>query len=924
MEDNKEKIKRLLDQGSLSFDSKDFNKAIFYFTKAIELDSNDAKVYSERGTAYANMDKFDEAIDDYTKFIELNIDFNNTESVDLETRDGIKFFLNSYFNYVNVYYNRGRAYFDTKKFKKAIADFTKVIELDPNHVKAYNNRGRVYADTKKLEEAIADFTKVIELDPNHTKAYYNRGIVYDDIKKFDKAINDYDKVIELDHNNAHAYNNQGVVYHKIKNLKKARINFSKAIELDPRYVDAYINRGAVFRDTKRFNEAIADFTEVIKIAPSFFVAHSNRGAVYTDIQKFDEAIADCTRAIELNPNYADAYNNRGNAYDYKQNFKKAIFDYDKAIELNPNYADAYYNRGISHHNSQKFKKAIADFTKAIKLVPSYVSAYNNRGAVYMDIKIFDEAISDCTRAIELNPSYSGAYNNRGSIYYNIQEFEKAILDYTKSIELDIDNATAYNNRGAVYTDIKKFDEAIADCTRAIELSPNYLSAYYVRGVAYYYNDEHKKALCDFNKSLEIDSFYLDSLSFIRINFLSSPMEEKYLYANRIDYLVFNIESLGLWRKGVKNINSYLEIEGINSSLEDDYQQFAYRLQDKLEEGKGDFSEEKQLKYQVLYLIYFLLGMPYRTFEVIDQKIDSSEFEKLSPMDHYFFVQSAWRIIETRDSVKYLLKDAQDGLKDEGELPSYENIFKDFILKTNLDEVDVKFSPSRFYPYYNNFVWEIDKNDLLGVLEKEEGLYGIGSMDINWIALLNRLLTAYARGEKIESVFSINKKFLTELSIDNFGTEILKAIKGYSDSSKDKLRKRKAYKKILEAPVANCGAQIIESLKNEKDLGAMMVVFCDRYLSSTINKKELNLLVFYSFAYYAFLEKNEEREFNKEVAITGIEIAGLFLDFFSNSISLSVGLFVSQKTISKIISKVIEGDEFPVFEDFSKKIEKYLQ
>ena len=59
--------------------------------------------------------------------------------------------------------------------KKAIADFTKALELDPDLVAAYNFRGKAYSDQRKFDEAIADFTKAIELDAEYAIAYYNRG-----------------------------------------------------------------------------------------------------------------------------------------------------------------------------------------------------------------------------------------------------------------------------------------------------------------------------------------------------------------------------------------------------------------------------------------------------------------------------------------------------------------------------------------------------------------------------------------------------------------------------------------------------------------------------------------------------------------------------------------------------------------------------
>ncbi len=61
---------------------------------------------------------------------------------------------------------------------RAIADFTKAIELDPKYADAYSRRGAAYSNKKDDDRAIADFTKVIELDPKFYFAYINRGGIY--------------------------------------------------------------------------------------------------------------------------------------------------------------------------------------------------------------------------------------------------------------------------------------------------------------------------------------------------------------------------------------------------------------------------------------------------------------------------------------------------------------------------------------------------------------------------------------------------------------------------------------------------------------------------------------------------------------------------------------------------------------------------
>ena len=63
-----------------------------------------------------------------------------------------------------AYNNRGNAYHNLKNYEVAIADYTKAIELDPKLAAAYNNRGNAYKSLGKNNEANADFAKVKALE----------------------------------------------------------------------------------------------------------------------------------------------------------------------------------------------------------------------------------------------------------------------------------------------------------------------------------------------------------------------------------------------------------------------------------------------------------------------------------------------------------------------------------------------------------------------------------------------------------------------------------------------------------------------------------------------------------------------------------------------------------------------------------------
>lgn len=79
---------------------------------------------------------------------------------------------------ISSYYYRGMGYDKTGDFGKAIADYTRVIELNPDFPGAYNNRGTSYAKLGRYPEAIEDFKKAVELNPYFRDAYLNLGNVY--------------------------------------------------------------------------------------------------------------------------------------------------------------------------------------------------------------------------------------------------------------------------------------------------------------------------------------------------------------------------------------------------------------------------------------------------------------------------------------------------------------------------------------------------------------------------------------------------------------------------------------------------------------------------------------------------------------------------------------------------------------------------
>ena len=133
------------------------------------------------------------------------------------------------------YNNRGLVCADRQDYQRAIADFSKAIELNPQFAQAYNNRAMAYTLQGDFEKALPDFSKMIEFNPKSAQAYCNRGVVYYHLgliayelpnlfrakNYFEKATHDYETAIALNAKFAEAYYYLSVIWLQCEDWDRA-------------------------------------------------------------------------------------------------------------------------------------------------------------------------------------------------------------------------------------------------------------------------------------------------------------------------------------------------------------------------------------------------------------------------------------------------------------------------------------------------------------------------------------------------------------------------------------------------------------------------------------------------------------------------------------------------------------------------------
>jgi import receptor subunit TOM70 len=186
-------------------------------------------------------------------------------------------------------------------------DFAKAVELDPENADVYHHRGQVNLLIDELSKAIVDFNKAVELQPNFPVAYVQK--LYTDYRAATTA---------SDH----------------KRINNVLGQFQEAIDKFPKCVETYALYAQVMNDQQEFEKADSLYQQGIGVDPSNANLLVHRGLVALQSKgDVGAAVRLIQSALELDEKCEFAYETLGTIEVQRGNLKQAIELFDKAIPL---------------------------------------------------------------------------------------------------------------------------------------------------------------------------------------------------------------------------------------------------------------------------------------------------------------------------------------------------------------------------------------------------------------------------------------------------------------------------------------------------------------------------------------------------------------------------------------------------------------
>jgi len=247
--------------------------------------------YFWKARANENLDNFEEALQDYEMLFSIS---NN--------------FPNAYLNRAKLFLKLGKhkealldfekcpkdlevnalmgvTKFELKDYPGALIDINNYLKEDPLSAEGYFYRGKIMRQLNQPQKAIEDFNRVQDINPNFKRLFYERGNIKLSNDDYKGAMEDFSMEIAINPSNYEAYNFRGIVKNILNDTKGAQSDFNIADSLAPNNA-SYMKLMRVIYSVER-NQVSNDVSQNIPKNPEI---NSNSFAVIIANENYENEV----------------------------------------------------------------------------------------------------------------------------------------------------------------------------------------------------------------------------------------------------------------------------------------------------------------------------------------------------------------------------------------------------------------------------------------------------------------------------------------------------------------------------------------------------------------------------------------------------------------------------------------------------------
>lgn len=377
---------------------------------------------------------------------------------------------------------------------RAIDEYKKALDDDPNSTFLSHGLARLYYQTGHIKDAIEAAQALIQKNPNDLDAHKLLANVYlrslsDDTQSGAQqdmlrlAIGEYEKIVQLEPNNVADRVLLGQLYSFAHESNKAEEQFAAAQKIDPGSAESALNLARLYMSQ-------GDSTHAIKVLNSLPPDNQTAktefmlGVNYDQQKDTKNAIAAYQKSLDIEPDNLDVQRALANDLFDDNQFSAAESAYQNIAENDPSDAQALLRISEIERQQGKYNEALANLDKAKALVPDSLEIQYNEGLLYDALGRFDDAAGVFQKLVagseHANRQYSDAEKNNLSIfldrlatvYREQNKTDEAIAAYKKMETLGGDyELHAYESEVDAYRDAHDYKKATEAAQAAVAKHP---------------------------------------------------------------------------------------------------------------------------------------------------------------------------------------------------------------------------------------------------------------------------------------------------------------------------------------------------------------------------------------------------------------------------------------------------------------------
>ncbi|MDR3738614.1 MAG: tetratricopeptide repeat protein [Terracidiphilus sp.] len=402
---------------------------------------------------------------------------------------------------------------------QAIAEFEKLVALDPKSVESRMVLGQLYTVQHKPEKAEEQFKTAQAIDPDSEEVVLNLARLYAESGDIPHAV----KIIEAvpqDDRTAKMEMALGAAYEQMKRPKDAIAAYKRGVEQepgDPRSLNVLAQ--ALLKD-EQYDEALKVYQDLAEADPEDVGSLIHIGEILYQQGKYEDSLAAIKKALKKDPDNLEAGYNEGMALDVLGRYDEAAAAYGHMVELTSHANGAYTadekkNRAIFlerlgsvQHEQNKTEAAIATYQKMIDLGgEAAIRGYQGQIDTWRDAKKYDKAVETARKAADANPKSQELKLILADQMVDVGKADDAIA-LTKTLLTNTDKDRAvWLEVAQIATRVRRWKDAEEALNKAQALTAkneDKLYLLFLRGALFERQKRYDTAEPYFKQALEID------------------------------------------------------------------------------------------------------------------------------------------------------------------------------------------------------------------------------------------------------------------------------------------------------------------------------------------------------------------------------------------------------------------------------------